>query len=96
MRVYIVPVGNGEPFAGSPYPNRMAKGANGTQRAYGLAWAKEKAAVEGLQKPAIYESGPKADSTPRPYVRRMPEGLTEYEKKVWRKSLWLRQWRYTD
>ena len=74
----------------------MAKGANGTARAWGLAWVKGKVPVEGPQKPAIYESGPKADSAPRSYVRRMPEGLTEYEKKVWRKSLWLRQWRYTD
>jgi hypothetical protein len=60
----------------------MAKGSNGTKRAYGLAWAKGKATVQGPQKPAVYESGPNADSAPRPYIRRMPEGLTENEKNV--------------
>src|SRR5437879_13245769 len=74
----------------------MAKGANGTKRAYGLAWPKGKATVEGPQKPAIYEFGPRADSEPRRYIRRMPEGLTENEKKVWQRMTWYKPYPIKD
>lgn len=76
---------------GAPEPSdvelveaNMAKGAHGTKRAFGQAWV-ESLGAHGMKPPSIYNSGSRLDGqcfTPR---EAMPEGLTEYEKKVWRK-----------
>lgn len=66
----------------------MAKGPNGTRRAYGPADMGAAWSATGPKTSAIYHFGREVESSApkRPRQRRMPEGLTEYEKKIWRRS----------